>query len=250
MAFTKEDVEKILAGQEENDKKVEAILSLYNDDVNGLKLNREDIKKERDSFKAKVDELTASNAKSAEDFAALQKQLEANSPEEIKKAYEQKQADLEKSYQGAITERDGKLKEMEEKLTVAQNNERYLKCVQEFNKAATNFDIEPSGRDFVLSSIVGAKGENFAERDLGSGVQLINKDGKTIEGSLRAFFETPVGKKFLKNGSSGGGASGIAGNQQTTVNPFKKETFNLSEQARLFKENPEQYKLMKAAAGA
>lgn len=249
MAFTKEDVEKILAGQEENDKKVEAILSLYNDDVNGLKLNREDIKKERDSFKAKAEELAAANAKSAEDFAALQKQLEANSPEEIKKAYEQKQADLEKSYKGAITERDTNIKDLTEQLAIAKDNERYLKCVQEFNKAASNFDIEPSGRDFVLSSIVGTKGENFAERDLGSGVQLINKDGKTIEGSLRAFFETDVGKKFLKNGSSGGGASGNAGSQPTDVNPFKKETFNLTEQARLLKENPEKYKQMKAAAG-
>lgn len=210
MAFTKEDVEKILAGQEENGKKVESILNLYNEDVNGLKLNREDIKKERDSFKAKVDELTAANAKSAEDFAALQKKLEANSPEEIKKAYEQKQTELEKSYQGAISERDEKLKKFTEQLAIAQSNERYLKCVQEFNRASAGFDIEPSGRDFILSSIVGTKGENFSERDLGSGMQLIDKNGKTIEGSLRAFFETDVGKKFLRNGSSGGGAAGGA----------------------------------------
>lgn len=228
MAFTKEDVEKVLAGQDENDKKVEAIINLYNEDVNGLKLNREDIKKERDSFKAKVEELTAANAKGAEDYAELQKKLEANSPEEIKKAYEQKQAELEKSYQGAITERDGKLKTLTEQLAVAQGNERYLKCVQEFNRASMNFDIEPSGRDFVLSSIVGTKGENFSERDLGNGVQLINKDGKTIEGSLRAFFDTDVGKKFLRNGSSGGGAQGGGSQggtgvkQKITISQFNK----------------------------
>jgi len=250
MAFTKEDVLKILAGQDENEKKADLIVSLYNDDVNGLKLNRDDIKKERDSFKLKVDELTAINAKGAEDFAELQKKLEANSPEEIKKAYEQKQAELEKSYQGAITERDNKLKDMEVKLVAAQDNERYLKCVQEFNKAASGFDIEPSGRDFILSSIVGAKGENFSERDLGSGLQLINKDGKTIEGSMRAFFETDVGKKFLRNSSSGGGASGNSNSSSTVVNPFKKETFSLMKQAELLKSNPELYQQMKAAAGA
>ncbi len=249
MAFTKENVLNILAGQDENEKKVEAILNLYNDDVNGLKLNREDIKKERDSYKALCDELKATNAKSAEDFAELQKKLEANSPEEIKKAYEQKQAELERSYQGAITERDTKLKDVEEKLAAAQANERYLKCVQEFNKAAVNFDIEPSGRDFILSSIVGMKGENFSERDLGSGLQLIDKDGKTVEGKMRAFFETDVGKKFLRNTSTGGGASS-APNSTQTVNPFKKETFNLTAQAQLLQENPELYKQMKAAAGA
>ena len=228
MAFTKEDVEKILAGQEENDKKVESILSLYNDDLNGLKLNRDDIKKERDSFKAKVEELTVANAKGAEDYAALQKKLEANSQEEIKKAYEQKQTELEKSYQGAISERDEKLKKYEDQLAVALSNERYLKCVQEFNRASANFDIEPSGRDFILSSIVGSKGENFSERDLGSGLQLIDKNGKTIEGSLRAFFETDVGKKFLRNGSSGGGAQGgttpkgTGEKQKITVSEFNK----------------------------
>lgn len=225
MAFTKEDVEKILAGQEENDKKAELILSLYNDDLNGLKLNRDDIKKERDSFKAKLDELSAANAKSAEDYAALQKKLEANSPEEIKKAYEQKQTELEKSYQGAISERDTKLKKYEEQLAAALSNERYLKCVQEFNRASTNFDIEPSGRDFILSSIVGTKGENFSERDLGNGLQLIDRNGKTIEGSLRAFFETDVGKKFLRNSTSGGGAQGGTTPKGTT----EKQKITVSE---------------------
>jgi hypothetical protein len=32
------------------------------------------------------------------------------------------------------------------------------------------------------------------------------------------------------------------------VNPFKKESFNLTEQAKLFNENPELYKQLKAQA--
>ena len=75
--FTKEAVEKILAGQEEVGQKVDALFSLYNEDLNGLKMNRDDLKKEKEAAEAKVAELTATNAKSAEDFAKLQKQLEA-----------------------------------------------------------------------------------------------------------------------------------------------------------------------------
>ena len=41
--FTKEAVEKILAGQEEVGQKVEALFSLYNDDLNGIKMNRDDL---------------------------------------------------------------------------------------------------------------------------------------------------------------------------------------------------------------
>ena len=248
--FTKEAVEKILAGQEEAGTKVDALFSLYNEDLNGLKINRDDLKKEKEAVEAKVAELTAHSAKVAEDYAELQKKLEANSPDEIKKAYEQKQAELENSYKGVLAERETSIKTLTEQLAVAQKNEHSLKCVQDFNKATQGFDIEPTSRDFLFNSIYGQDGGNFSERDLGNGLQLINKDGQTGEGAIRAFLNTDFGKKFLKNLSSGGGAgtSGTGGGQ-SVVNPFKKETFNLTEQARLYREQPELAKQMKAAAG-
>jgi len=249
--FTKEAVEKILAGQEEVGQKVDALFSLYNEDLNGLKMNRDDFKKEKEAAEAKVAELTAINAKSAEDFAKLQKQLEANSPDEIKKAYEQKQAELESSYKGVLVEKDNSIKDLTEKLALSQKNEHSLKCMQDFNKATAGFDIEPSSRDYLFAAIYGQDGSNFSERDLGNGLQLIDKNGHTGEGAVRAFLNTDFGKKFIKNLSSGGGAGTDGGKTNSQViNPFKKETFNLSEQARLFKEEPELYKQMKAAAGA
>ena len=246
--FTKEAVEKILAGQEEVGAKVDALFSLYNEDLNGLKINRDDLKKEKEAAEAKVSELSAINAKSAEDFAQLQKQLEANSPDEIKKAYEQKQSELEGTYKNVLAEKDGSIRELTEKLALAQKNEHSLKCVQDFNKATEGFDIEPSSRDFLFNAIYGQDGINFSERDLGSGMQLINKDGQTGEGAVRQFLNTDFGKKFLKNLSSGGGAgTGAAGSP--VVNPFKKESLNLTEQARLLKEQPDLYRQMRAAAG-
>jgi hypothetical protein len=253
--FTKEAVMKILAGQEEDGQKVDALFALYNEDLNGLKMNRDDLKSEKEKVEGKLAEATAQNAKIAEDFAALQKQLESSSPDEIKKAcekaYEQKQTELESSYRGLLEKKDTTIKELTENLEKSQKTEHYLKCIQDFNKAAEGYDIEPTGRDFLFEAIYGQDGTKFIERDLGEGMKLYNADGQTGVAAAKAFFNTDLGKKFIRNISSGGsaGAGSSAGNQPI-VNPFKKETFNLTEQARLLKENPELYKQMKAAAGA
>lgn len=253
--FTKEAVMKILAGQDEDGKKVDDLLALYTEDLNGLKMNRDDLKSEKEKAERRVEELTAQNTKIAEDFADLQKKLESSSPDEIKKAcekaYEQKQAELESSYKGVLAEKDTAIKDLTEKFEKAQKNEHYLKCIQDFNKAAEGFDIEPSGRDYLFEAIYGHDGSKFIERDLGEGMKLYNTDGQTGVAATKAFFATDFGKKWIRNISSGGGAGTTPGSQQPqVVNPFKKETFNLTEQARLLKENPELYKQMKAAAGA
>lgn len=252
--FTKEAVEKILAGQEEVGKKVDELLALYTEDLNGIKMNRDDFKTEKEKAEAKAKELTEQNAKIAEDYAALQKQLEANSPDEIKKAcekaYEQKQSELESSYKGVLAEKENTIKDLTEKFEKAQRNEHYLKCIQDFNKSAEGFDIEPSGRDYLFEAIYGHDGSKFIERDLGEGMKLYNSDGQTGVAATKAFFATDFGKKWIRNISTGGGAGTSAGSQQNQiVNPFKKETLNLTEQARLLKDNPELYKQMKAAAG-
>jgi len=252
MVFTKEAVEQILAVQDDGiEKKVESLLSLYNEDLNGIKMNRDDLKKEKQAAQAKVEELEAANAKIAEDYAGLQKQLEANSPDEIKKAYEQKQAELDNAYKGLLGEKESSIKKLTEDLAKSKASEHNLFCMQAFNKATEKYDIEPSSRDYLFSSVFGQNGSNFSVQNFGEGDQLLNKDGQTVEIALRKFLDTDFGKKFIRNLSSGGGAGNNGGNSnQQLTNPFKKETLNLTEQARLLKENPELYKQMKAAAGA
>ena len=251
MVFTKEAVEQILAVQDDGiEKKVESLLSLYNEDATAMKLNRDDLKKEKQALQTKVEELTSQNAKVAEDFAALQKQLEANSPDEIKKAFETKQADLENSYKGVLTEKENTIKKLTEELAQSKQSEHSLLCMQAFNKATEKYDIEPSSREYLFGSVFGQNGCNFSVRNFGEGDQLLDKDGQTVDIALRKFLDTDFGKKFIKNLSSGGGAgSGNQGGNQSLTNPFKKETFNLTEQARLMREQPELYKQMKAAAG-
>ena len=252
MVFTKEAVEQILAVQDDgNEKKVESLLALYEEDLNGLRMNRDELKKEKQAFQAKVEELTAANQKGAEDYAALQKQLEANSPDEIKKAYEQKQGELESQYKGVLEGKETAIKKLTEDLAISRQNEHKLNCMQAFNKASEKYDIEPSSREYLFNSVFGPNGSNFSVQNFGEGDQLLNKDGQTVDIALRKFLDTDFGKKFIRNLSSGGGAGTNGdGNNQPLKNPFKKETLNLTEQARLMKENPELAKQMKAAANA
>ena len=208
MDFNEETLNQILAGQGEAAEKTKSILSLYEENVNGIKLNRDDFKKEKETLKARLDEAVAKSAKDAEDLKTLQAQLEKNQPEELKKVYQTQKDDLEKTYKGAMQERDTSIKTLNEQLASAMQQVQSLKCREAFDKAASKYDIEPSGRDFILTTLIGANGANFTERDLGNGVQLYNKDGKSIDGSLRDFLDSDIGKKFLRNGNSGGGAAG------------------------------------------
>lgn len=252
MEFNEEELTKILSGEGESAEKVKTILNLYNDNVNGLKMNRDDIKKEKEDLKAKYAELEALNAKGAEDLKTLKAQLEANSPEEIRKAYETQRLDAEKAYKGAIEERDTKLKLYESQLAEVRQSEHHLKCIQEFNKAVAKYDIEPSGQNFLMETILGAKGEKFVERDLGNGNQLIDNSGKSIAGEVDDFCASPLGKKFLRNGNSGGGAtgSGSTGTGGIDANPFLKGHENLTKQAELYRTNPALYERLKNEAGA
>lgn len=251
MEFNEEELTKILSGEGEVAEKAKTLLNLYNDNVNGLKMNRDDIKKEKDALKAKYEELETLNAKGAEDLKTLKAQLEANSPEEIRKAYETQRLEAEKAYKGAIAERDEKLKSYEAQLAEVRQSEHHLKCVQEFNEAVAKFDIEPSGRNFLMDTIIGAKGEKFFERDLGNGNQLINQSGKSIGGEVDDFCSSDLGKKFLRNGNSGGGAtgSGSSGSGALSGNPFLKGHENLTKQAELYRTNPALYQRYKAEAG-
>lgn len=76
-----------------------------------------------------------------------------------------------------------------------------------------------------------------------------DKDGKPIgvEDVVKSYQETnpilfPAGRKEQRYHPAGG-AGGMSSN------PFAKETFNMTEQGKLFRENPEQARALAAAAG-
>lgn len=96
--------------------------------------------------------------------------------------------------------------------------------------------------------------ETLAEKGLPKGLADIidYKDAEStktslgaVETAFRAAVEAGVNER-LKGNTPGGSGSG---RQTGPTNPWKKETFNLTEQGRIIRENPELAKQLKAAAG-
>ena len=76
-----------------------------------------------------------------------------------------------------------------------------------------------------------------------------DKDGKVIglDDVLKPMRESSP--HLFKNAGGAGGYDPAGGGKPPVNNPFAKETYNLTEQGRLFKQNPEQVRQMAAAAG-
>lgn len=76
-----------------------------------------------------------------------------------------------------------------------------------------------------------------------------DKDGKVIglDDVLKPMRESSP--HLFENAGGAGGYNPASGGKPPVNNPFAKETYNLTEQGRLFKQNPEQARQMAAAAG-
>ena len=84
----------------------------------------------------------------------------------------------------------------------------------------------------------------------------VTKDGEAqIEGQpvadyVKTWMESDSGKPYILNGNSGGGAPGPGGaGRSGEVNPFKAETLNRTEQAALFRTDPEKARRLQREAG-
>ena len=207
--FTTEELQAILAGEGEADKKIESILALHNDEIAGLKANNLDFKKEK---KALADKLTASqeqNKKFEEEVARLQEQLKTSNPDETRKYYEDKLQETENTYKGLLAERDSTNKTLSEQVAVLSRDKHFLECMREFNAAVVSKNVDPSGVDYLREAILGPHGSNFTTREINEGEKtLLSDKGKTIKRSLEEFLETSVGKRFVLNGNTGGGGRG------------------------------------------
>jgi hypothetical protein len=77
----------------------------------------------------------------------------------------------------------------------------------------------------------------------------MSEDYKSIADTLTAFAGTEEGKFFLQSNSTGGGATGSSPKTTNTNNPYKKESFNLTEQIKLENNDPAKAAALKAQAG-
>lgn len=155
-----------------------------------------------------------------------------------------------------IKERDKQLETLKKTAGDKEKLEATIKQLQEDNKSAKT-KYETDLKNLRIDSAVKLKLSGTAQDvDIVAGLidktKLIVSDDGTVAGLDEQINPLKQSKPFLfkdvklqknKNYEPAGGNGG------NTVNPFKKETFNMTEQGRLFKENPALAKSLAQEAG-
>lgn len=155
-----------------------------------------------------------------------------------------------------IKERDKQLDTLKKTAGDKEKLEATIKQLKEDNKSAKT-KYETDLKNLRIDSAVKLKLSGTAQDvDIVAGLidktKLIVSDDGTVAGLDEQINPLKQSKPFLfkdvklqknKNYEPAGGNGG------NTVNPFKKETFNMTEQGRLFKENPALAKSLAQEAG-
>ena len=180
----------------------------------------------------------------------------AASTEELKtyvtKADYDKEVETKKQLETDIKTRDKQLEEL--KKVDAAGLQKKIEELQETNKT-TKTEYETKLKDLQLAGAIKlAIADKAHDTELVAGLfdktkLILSADGKVtgLDEQVRTLQES---KAFLFKPAAGAGSyDPAAGQGGVGANPFAKETFNLTEQGKLFKTNPAQAKAMAAAAG-
>ena len=255
MAFDKTFLDGVFEGVEGADVRIDKIIKEYESDVTGLKVKNNELLSKNKEFNGSIEKLNTDYGVKEADFLkqieGLNAQIKASGGEESKAIYEAEVKKLQEMYTAKLNEA--------EKSTVQQKTAyeglyaEYLQTLEntEYDKAMNKHpNLKPELKE-ALRSVLRDR-NRFELTDIDGVKSLRNpKDNyKTIDDTVAAFIATDEGKSFLLNNNSGGGASGSTSAKQTTNNPYKKESWNFTEQMILEKNKPEEAARLKAQAGA
>lgn len=157
-----------------------------------------------------------------------------------------------KTLKTTVADRD---KQLETLKAAAGDNEalqKQIKDLQDTNKAEKKRH-EDEMKDLRLTNAIKlAVAGKVHDEDLAAGLfdrtKLVLSDDGKVSGLEEQLKEIQKTKAFLFKGSQGGYQPAGGGGAAIT-NPFAKETFNLTEQGKMFRENPEQARALATAAG-
>src|SRR5690349_12442428 len=205
--------------------------------------------KERDDLKKRFEGIDPDEVrKLAEEKRKLELQAQGHKPEELDRLVGERvkglKADWDKQLSAVTTERDS----LTSRLTAIQIDQGVI-------TAATKRGLRPTAiPDITSRARIVFKLVNGAPRAFEADGQTVRygKDGVTPM-TLEEWVDAQVADApHLFESNAGGGAagnsSGGAGNHRSVKNPFRKETWNLTEQMRLQKSDPGLAARLKAAA--
>ncbi len=161
--------------------------------------------------------------------------------------------ETKKELEQQIKERDKQLKQLQEKVKGNEELEKTIKDLQETNKA-TKKEYEAKIKEMTINAAIQSKLTDAKYPDL-----LISKFDKSklsiaedgtvlgIDEQLKTLKEQY--KDLFKPDIKGKEPNNIGGSSIATKNPWSKEHFNLTEQGKIIREDPEKAKQLISQAG-
>jgi len=240
-----DEVKKILENAETPlEDKVKLLTGLYDSASRGIAQNRDALLDEKKKLEKKIADLegkaTAAEAKQKE----LSDELAKNSPEEHKKYYDSQLAEQNARFQSeikSVTEERDKFRES-----------HFTRLRDDAINAGTKEIAFMDGLKDGYVALVMARNK-FEPKEIDGKTVFLNQTNETIEQVMHKFALTQEGKAFIKNLNNGGGSPGSQNTpapKPPTGNPWAKDSFNLTRQAEITKENPTMAATLKAQAGA
>lgn len=194
----------------------ESVIGFHKSEVQGLKINSAKMKEEKDKQSEKIAGLENNLATSNAELKELQDKLAANQPEELRKHYENQQAQLNDVFAKKENDYQSKIAALEKKNAEYEQGILERDVMAEFNKFAGAKNWLGGGRELAEKFICGSHGSNFSRLSMGDGTSiLVNEAKQDMAQAIEKFCETDVGKNLLVSGLSGGGAEGSASRSGT-----------------------------------
>lgn len=189
----------------------DAVVNFHKSEVQGLKINSAKMKEEKETLADKYKSLESTYGSQTLELKELQEKLAANQPDELRKHFENQQAQLserftkqENDYKATIEQQNRVIKELEQGVL-----ERDV--MAEFNKAAGKYEWVEGGREAAQAFILGRNASNFKRLKMSdNSTLLVNEEQQDVAQALEKFTSTGLGKNCLSSGISGGGAEGSA----------------------------------------
>lgn len=159
-----------------------------------------------------------------------------------------------KNLSGQIAERDKQLTELKKSAGANDELKKQIEALQKANKDQKAAFDEQTRTLRMDTAIKLAIADSAQDADIVSGLidknkLILGEDGK-VTGLTEQVEALKKDKAFLfKTSNPSPQYHPNGGGNPPAANPFKKETFNLTEQGRLLRSNPEQARAMAAEAG-
>lgn len=231
MPITLEFLKEALSTEDELDVKITKILSEYQADVDGLKLNRDTILQEKKDLEGKLSGFDAKEAEYKKQISDLSEKIKKAGSEETKDFYEAEKKRITEEYEKTKTTLEAERDKYREEAMNFYRNDEFEKAIKELKAPVRQELFEDLRSLFYL--------RNPFDRKLIDGTpKFLNSESRTVKDVLGSYFQTDAGKVYLTNGNSGGGASGSgSGGGSRTTKPWKD--MSLGEQTKLMRTSPD-----------